>query len=89
MSNKFKYQKYRITWYDPTANSEWQSKKELQEFTPEQCVIEAYVFSKDNKFVKTFSSWSIDRDGDFNFGDTNVLPKATIIKMEKIYDRTK
>ena len=89
MSNKFKYHKYRITWFDPTANSEWQSKKELQEFTPEQCVIEAYVFSKDNKFVKTFSSWSIDRDGDFNFGDTNVLPKATIIKMEKIYDRTK
>ena len=86
---KFKYQKYKITWYDPTANSEWQTKKDLQEFTPEECVIEAYVFSKDKKFVKTFASWSRDPDGELNFGDTNVLPKATIIKMEKIYDRTK
>ena len=86
---KFKYHKYKITWLDPTANSEWQTKKDLQEFTPEECVIEAYVFSKDKKFVKTFASWSRDPDGELNFGDTNVLPKATIIKMEKIYDRTK
>ena len=44
-----KYKKYKIVFLDPTANSGWQSEKELKEFTPEECVIEAYVYSKDKK----------------------------------------
>ena len=49
-----KYKKYKIVFLDPTANSGWQSEKELKEFTPEECVIEAYVYSKDKKIVKNF-----------------------------------
>ena len=52
-----KYKKYKIVFLDPTANSGWQSEKELKEFTPEECVIEAYVYSKDKKIVKTFASY--------------------------------
>ena len=51
-----KYKKYKLVFLDPTANSGWQSEKELKEFTPEECVIEAYVYSKDKKIVKTFAS---------------------------------
>ena len=57
-----KYKKYKIVFLDPTANSGWQSEKELKEFTPEECVIEAYVYSKDKKIVKTFASYSINKD---------------------------
>ena len=87
---KFKYQKYKITWHDPTANSEWQTKKDLQEFTPEECVIEAYVYSKDKKIVKTFASYSINKDDkEITFADTNVLPRATIKSMRRIYEKLK
>ena len=89
MIKKFKYHKYKITWFDPTGSTEWTTEKEFNAFTPEECVIEAFVFSKDKKFIKTFASYSTDSEGEFHFGDTNVLPRATIIKMEKIYDRTK
>ena len=44
-----KYKKYKIVFLDPTANSGWQSEKELKEFTPEECVIEAYVILKIKK----------------------------------------
>ena len=32
-----KYKKYKIVFLDPTANSGWQSEKELKKFTPEEC----------------------------------------------------
>ena len=52
-----KYKKYRIVFLDPTGDSGWQSEKDLKEFTPEECVIEAYVYSKDKKIVRTFASF--------------------------------
>ena len=42
-----KYKKYKITWVDPTGDSGWHTSKELDEFTPEECVIEAYVYYRD------------------------------------------
>jgi len=85
-----KYNKYRITFLDPTGDSGWQSEQELKEFTPEECVIEAYVYSKDKKTVKTFASYSINKDDkEFTFADTNVLPRATIKSMRRIYEKLK
>ena len=76
-----KYKKYRIVFLDPTGDSGWQSEKELKEFTPEECVIEAYVYSKDNSINKD--------DKEFTFADTNVLPRATIKSMRRIYEKLK
>ncbi len=43
-----------------------------------------------NEFYRNTEKYMlVDGDGEFNFGDTNVLPKATIIKMEKIYEKHK
>ena len=85
-----KYKKYKIVFLDPTANSGWQSEKELKEITPEECVIEAYVYSKDKKIVKTFASYSINKDDkEITFADTNVLPRATIKSMRRIYEKLK
>ena len=85
-----KYKKYKITWVDPTGDSGWHTTKELDEFTPEECVIEAYVYSKDKKTVKTFASYSINKDDkEFTFADTNVLPRATIKSMRRIYEKLK
>ena len=79
-----KYKKYKIVFLDPTANSGWQSEKELKEFTPEECVIEAYVYYRDKNLVKTFASYSISKSGEITFGDVNALPRACITKMRII-----
>ena len=79
-----KYKKYKIVFLDPTANSGWQSEKELKEFTPEECVIEAYVYYRDKHLVKTFASYSISKTGEITFGDVNALPRACITKMRII-----
>ena len=67
-----KYKKYKITWVDPTGDSGWHTSKELDEFTPEECV------------VKTFASYSISKSGEITFGDVNALPRACIKSMRKI-----
>ena len=74
-----KYKKYKITWVDPTGDSGWHTTKELDEFTPEECVIEAYVYSKDKEYIKTFASYSINNDtAVMTFGDVNVLPMSCV-----------
>ena len=79
-----KYKKYKITWVDPTGDSGWHTSKELDEFTPEECVIEAYVYYRDKHLVKTFASYSISKSGEITFGDVNALPRACIKSMRKI-----
>lgn len=79
-----KYKKYKITWIDPTGDSGWHSAEDLDEFECEDCVIEAYVYYKDKKKVKTFASYSISKKGEMTFGDVNVLPTATIKSMKAI-----
>ena len=58
--------------------------------TPEECVIEAYVYSKDKKIVKTFASFSINKGSkEITFADTNVIPRACIKTMRRIYEKLK
>ena len=47
------------------------------------------VIDNNKEKLETFASYSKDSEGEFQFGDTNVLPRATIIKMEKIYEKHK
>lgn len=80
-----KFKKYKITFFDPTGHSGWITEEELDEFIPEECVIEAYVYSKDKKFIRTFSSYTTNKEtNETDYGDCNVLPIACVKKMEKI-----
>ena len=48
------------------------------------------IDSKDKKIVKTFASYSINKDDkEITFADTNVLPRATIKSMRRIYEKLK
>ena len=79
------YKKVKIILIDPTGQTGWQTQEDLENFNPEECVIEGYLFSKDKKLVKTFSSYSINSDtGDMTFGDTNVLPTSCIKSIKAI-----
>jgi len=44
-------------------------------------VTQAYLFSKDHKYVRTFASYEQNED---LFSDRNVFPRKCIIKMEKV-----
>ena len=79
------YNKYKITFYDPTGTSGWLTEDELYDFLPEECVIEAYVYSKDKKFIHTFASYTTNKEtGDTDFGDCNVLPTACVKSIKRI-----
>ena len=79
-----KYKKYKIIWIDPTGDTGWHTADDIEEFECEECIIEAYVFSKDSKWVKTFASYSKGKTGEMTFGDVNVLPRKTIKSMKEI-----
>ena len=76
-----KYYFYSIRFADPTGDSGWHTVDELNKFKPSIMVSQAYIFSKDKKYVKTFSSHD---DNEEVFGDVNVYPKSCIVSMDKV-----
>ena len=78
---KKKYYFYSITWEDITADGGHATTEEFIKFKPSIMVTQAYLFSKDNKYVRTFASYE---EGDELFSDRNVFPRGCIVKMEKI-----
>lgn len=76
------YKKYKIVFIDPTGDTGWADKEQFENFNPDHCVIEGYVFNKDKNFVRTFASYSVDEHFRItSFGDRNVLPTSCIVKM--------
>ena len=78
---KKKYYFYSITWEDITADGGHDNSEEFTKFKPTVMVTQAYLFSKDHKYVRTFASYEQNED---LFSDRNVFPRSCIVKMEKI-----
>ena len=55
------------------------SEKEFKAMKPAIMTTNAYVFSKDKKELKTFSSFDEE-----TFSDRNVFPIGCVVKMEKV-----
>tara|TARA_R100000935_G_C2691613_1_gene106730 strand:+ start:147 stop:434 length:288 start_codon:yes stop_codon:yes gene_type:complete len=79
--NKKKYYFYKITWADITGDAGHATSEEFNKFNPSIMITQAYLFSRDNKNIRTFASYE---QGDELFSDRNVFPKGCIIKMEKV-----
>lgn len=77
--NKKKYYFYTIKWLDILGDSGHASEKEFKAMKPAIMTTNAYVFSKDKKELKTFSSFDEE-----TFSDRNVFPIGCIVKMEKV-----
>ena len=78
---KKKYYFYSITWEDITADGGHATTEEFIKFKPSIMVTQAYLFSKDHKYVRTFASYEQNED---LFSDRNVFPIGVIKTMEKI-----
>jgi hypothetical protein len=79
--NKKRYYFYKITWLDILGDSGHASADEFNSMLPAEMTTHGYLYSKDNKTLKTFASYD---NNDEVFSDRNVYPIGCIKKMEKI-----
>jgi hypothetical protein len=78
---KKKYFFYSIKWLDIIGDSGHADIIEFKLMKPAIMITNAYVFSKDKKFLKTFSSYVTDEEC---FSDRNVIPIGCVLEMKKI-----
>ena len=78
---KKKYYFYKITWVDILGDSWHATAHEFSGMVPSVMVTNAYLYERDSKCIRTFSSYD---EADGLFSDRNVFPKGCIVKMEKI-----
>ena len=79
--NKKKYYFYTIRWLDITGDSGHKNKDEMDKLPICKMITQAYVYKKNKKYLKTFSSYDEDYEV---FSDTNIFHMGCILSMEKI-----
>ncbi len=75
------YYLFKITWLDIIGDSGHATLEEFNAMKPAEMITHAYIYSKDNKILKTFASYD---NNDEVFSDRNVYPMGCIKKLEKI-----
>ena len=81
---KKKYYLYKITWIDITGEEDHAHPDQFEAMDMAELVTYGFVFSKDKKTVKTFSTYDTE---DEVFSGRNVFPMGCIKKMEKVLIR--
>ena len=79
--NKKRYYFYQITWLDIAGDAGHATATEFDNMKPAEMTTNAYIYSKDNKILRTFASYD---NNDEVFSDRNVYPIGCIKKLEKI-----
>ena len=79
--NKKKYFFYEIKWLDILGDSGHACSKEFDAMKPALMTTTGYVYSKDKKHLKTFSSYYENEE---SFSDRNVFPIGCIKELKKI-----
>lgn len=81
---QFPWTKYIFHWEDPTGDSAWLTSNDMDKLSPAIITTEAYLYSKDKKYIKTFASYIKEEDGSYTFGDVNCFLASGLVKMLKI-----
>ena len=79
--NTKKYYFYEIKWWDILGDSGHAGTKEFDSMKPALMTTTGYIYSKDNKYLKTFASYDAN---EAVFSDRNIIPLGCVVKMEKI-----
>ena len=77
--NTKKYYFYEIKWWDILGDSGHAGTKEFDNMKPALMTTTGYVYSKDKKHLKTFSSYDEE-----TFSDRNVFPIGCIKELKRI-----
>ena len=79
---KFKYKRVKIIWQDIVTDASWfDSLEDVEKLTFQYCEDTGYLFSKDKKTVKIFTSFNYDGDK-LSVGNVTVFPRAVVKKIE-------
>ena len=79
--NKFKYKRVKIIWQDILNNNSWfDSFDDVDKMTYAWCEDAGYLYSKDAKMVKIFTSYSYDNDK-LTIGNVTVFPRCIVKKI--------
>jgi hypothetical protein len=79
---KFKYKRVKIIWQDIVTDASWfDSLEDVEKLSFQWCEDIGYLFSKDTKTVKIFTSFNYDGDK-LSVGTVTVYPRAVVKKIE-------
>ena len=82
MTNNFPYKKIKgeLHWLDAKSRTGWATREDMKELKPATCVTSGWIFEETKDYIKTFSTYSLDEDGNIEFGEIVVIPKQWVIK---------
>jgi hypothetical protein len=79
---KFKYKRVKIIWQDIVTDASWfNSLEDVEKLTFQWCEDVGFLFSKDTKTVKIFTSFNYDGDK-LSVGTVTVFPRSVVKKIE-------
>ena len=79
---KFKYKRVKIIWQDIVTDPSWfDSLEDVNKLNFQWCEDIGYLFSKDTKTVKIFTSFNYDGDK-LSVGTVPVYPRSVVKKIE-------
>ena len=79
---KFKYKRVKIIWQDIVTDPSWfDNISDVEKLTYAWCEDVGYLFSKDAKTLKIFTSYSYDGDK-LSIGTVTVFPRSVVKKIE-------
>ena len=79
---KFKYKRVKIIWQDIVTDPSWfDNISDVEKLTYAWCEDVGYLFSKDAKTLKIFTSYSYDGDK-LSIGNITVFPRSVVKKIE-------
>ena len=80
--NKFKYKRVKVIWQDIVTDASWfNGLEDVEKLTFQYCEDIGYLFSKDIKTVKIFTSFNYDGDK-LSVGNVTVYPRSVVKKIE-------
>jgi hypothetical protein len=79
---KFKYKRVKVIWQDIVTDPSWfDTISDVEKLTYASCEDVGYLFSKDAKMLKIFTSYSYDGDK-LSIGTVTVFPRSIVKKIE-------
>ena len=79
---KFKYKRVKIIWQDNITDASWfDTLEDVDKLNFQWCEDIGYLYSKDTKTVKIFTSFNYDGDK-LSVGTVTVYPRSVVKKIE-------
>jgi len=79
---KFKYKRVKVIWQDIITDASWfDSLEDVDKLNFQWCEDVGFLYSKDTKTVKIFTSFNFDGDK-LSVGNVTVFPRSVVKKIE-------